>query len=176
MSLTPSFRFIWLWAWELGWSQCLWGLWGGHHFVFLEILVLQQGCSSKGQIWALSLCMLWQMHMALGVSQLFILPVFCWLCCIAFWCHPSSCCEDKRIEWRLLYVNHSLVVLNLLLFFMLLVYLCQGLPRIRLWGRMCDPYVNESFLTAIPQSSRRDSQPCIVRSVDFSFKVIFIDW
>jgi len=47
MSLTPSFSFIWLWAWELGWSQCPWGLGGGHHFVCLEILVLQQGCSSK---------------------------------------------------------------------------------------------------------------------------------
>jgi len=42
---------------------------------------------------------------------------------------PSSCCEDKGIEWRLLYVNHSLIVFILLLF-MLLVDLCQGLPRI----------------------------------------------
>ena len=41
---------------------------------------------------------------------------------------------------------------------------------------MCDPYVKESFLTAIPQSSRVDVQPCIVSSVDFSFIVIFIDW
>ena len=94
---------------------------------------------------------------------------------VVFWCHPSSCCEDKGIEWRVLYVNHSLVVL-ILLFFILLVYLCQGLPRIRLWGRMCDPYVKQSFLTAIPQSSRRDIQPYIVRSVDFSFKAIFMDW
>jgi len=41
---------------------------------------------------------------------------------------------------------------------------------------MCDPYVKESFLTAIriPQSSRRDIQPCIVSSVDFSLIVIFI--
>ena len=80
---------------------------------------------------------------------------------VAFWCHPSSCCEDKGIEWRLLCVNHSLIVFILLLFFMLLVDLCQGLPRIWLWGRMCDPYVKESFLTAIPQSSCRDIQPCI---------------
>jgi len=41
---------------------------------------------------------------------------------------------------------------------------------------MCDPYVKDSFLTAIPQSSRRDIQPCMVSSVDFSFKVIFVDW
>jgi len=41
---------------------------------------------------------------------------------------------------------------------------------------MCDPYVNESFLTAIPQSSRRDIQPCIVSSVDISLIIIFIDW
>jgi len=26
---------------------------------------------------------------------------------VAFWCHPSSCCEDKGIEWKLIYVNHS---------------------------------------------------------------------
>jgi len=31
---------------------------------------------------------------------------------VAFWCHPSSCCEDKGIEWRLLNVHHSLVVLT----------------------------------------------------------------
>jgi len=40
-----------------------------------------------------------------------------------FWCHPSSCCEDKGIEWRLPYVIHSLVVFILLLF-MMLVELC----------------------------------------------------
>jgi len=40
---------------------------------------------------------------------------------------------------------------------------------------MCDPYAKESFLTAILQSSCRDIQPCIVRIVDFSFKVIFIE-
>jgi len=95
---------------------------------------------------------------------------------VAFWCHPSNCYEDKGIKWRLLYFNHSLVVFLFLLLFMLLVDLCQGLPRIRLWGRMCDPYVKESFLTAIPQSSRRDIQPCIVSSLDFSLIVIFIDW
>ena len=95
---------------------------------------------------------------------------------VAFWCHPSSCCEDKGIEWRLLFINHSLVVFILLLLFMLLVDLCQGLPRMWLWRRMCDPYVIESFLTAIPQWSRRNIQPCIVSSVDFSLIVIFIDW
>jgi len=41
---------------------------------------------------------------------------------------------------------------------------------------MCDSYVKESFLTAIPQSFCRDVQPYIVSSVDFSFIVIFIDW
>jgi len=50
MSLTPSFSFTWLWALESSWSQCLWGLGGGHHFVCLEILVLQHGWSSKGQL------------------------------------------------------------------------------------------------------------------------------
>ena len=41
---------------------------------------------------------------------------------------------------------------------------------------MCDPYVKECLLTVILQSSRRDIQPCIVSSVDFSLKVIFVDW
>ena len=49
-------------VWELSWSQCPWGPKGGHHFICLKILILQQGCSSKWQIWALSLCMSWQMH------------------------------------------------------------------------------------------------------------------
>jgi len=39
-----------------------------------------------------------------------------------------------------------------------------------------NPYVKEGFLTAIPQSPRRDIQPCIVSNVNFSFIVIFIDW
>jgi len=85
-----------------------------------------------------------------------------------FWCHPTTC-KDKGIEWRLLYVNHSLVVL-ILLFFMLLVDLCKGLPQNELWHRVCDPYVKEQFLRAIPQSSCKDIQPCIVSSVDFLSK------
>jgi len=101
----------------------------------------------------------------------FFQPVSCW-----FWCHLTTCCEDKEIEWRLLNVNHSLVILILLLFIMVLVDLWKGLIRIRLWGRMCVPYVKECFLTAIPQSFRRNIQPCIVSSIDFSFKIIFIDW
>jgi len=108
------------------------------------------------------------MHMAPGIFQHFVCQSF--VDSLAFWCHPSTCCEDKGIEWRLFYVNNTLVVL-ILLFFMLLGDLCQGLPRIGLWGS-----VKESFLTAIPESSRRDFQPCIVSSVDFSFIVIFIDW
>jgi len=35
MSLTPSFSFLWQWVWELSWSQCPWGLGGGHHLVCL---------------------------------------------------------------------------------------------------------------------------------------------
>jgi len=46
----------------------------------------------------------------------------------------------------------------------------------RLWRRMCDSHVKERFLTAIPQSSCRNVQLCIVRYVDFSFKSVFIDW
>jgi len=41
---------------------------------------------------------------------------------------------------------------------------------------MRDPYVKECFLAAIPQSSCKNIQPCIVSSVDFSFKIVFVDW
>jgi len=41
---------------------------------------------------------------------------------------------------------------------------------------MCDPCVEEHFLTAIPQSSRRNIQPCVIRCIDFEKKFIFIDW
>jgi len=41
---------------------------------------------------------------------------------------------------------------------------------------MSDPHDKESFLTVIPQSSRRDIQPCIVSSVDYSVIVVFVDW
>jgi len=41
---------------------------------------------------------------------------------------------------------------------------------------MCDSYAEEGFLTAIPQSSDRDMQRCIVNSVDFSLKIVFVDW
>jgi len=40
-------------------------------------------------------------------------------------------------------------------FFMVLVDLWKDLTRIRLWGRMSDPYVKELFLTAVPQSSQK---------------------
>jgi len=58
-------------------------------------LHIAEMCSSKKQIWALSLiaymlCMSWQMHMAPCVFQLFFLPVFCWI-----WGHLSTCCKDK---------------------------------------------------------------------------------
>ena len=149
---------------------------GHHHFVCLQILVLhlQRGCSSKEQIWAFCPHVCYDRCIQLPVFFSYFLCQF-FVYSVAFWCHPSSCCKDKGIEWRLLYVNHSLVVFILFLF-MLLVDLCQGLPWIWLWGRMCDPYVKESFLTAIPQSSCRDIQPCIVSSVNFYLIVIFIDW
>ena len=89
---------------------------------------------------------------------------------VAFWCHPSTCCEDKGIEWRLFYVYHSLVVL--ILFFMLLVDLWKGLTRIRQWGWMCGPYVKECFLTAIPQSSRRNTNLALSAILTFLSKSI----
>jgi len=41
---------------------------------------------------------------------------------------------------------------------------------------MCDPYVKECFRIAIMHSFRRNIQPCVVNSIDVSFKIIFIDW
>jgi len=93
MSLTTLCSFIWLWVQELSWSQCLWGRGGLHHFVCLESLVLQRGCSSNAQIWALSLCMSWQIHMAHCVFRLFFCQSF--VDSVAFWCYPSTCCKDS---------------------------------------------------------------------------------
>jgi len=42
-----------------------------------------------------------------------------------------------------------------LFLFMLLVDLWNGLIRIRLWDRMCDPFVKEWFLTSIPVFSQK---------------------
>ena len=100
MSLTPYFSFTRLWTKELSWNQCPWGPGGGHRFVCLEILVLQQGCSSKGQILALSLCRLWQMQWLSAFFSYFFCQSI--VDSVAFWYNPSSCCEDKGIEWRLL--------------------------------------------------------------------------
>jgi len=59
-----------------------------------------------------------------------------------FWGYPITCCEVKGIERRFLRnVNLSLVV-HILLFFISLV----DLIRIRLWGRMCDPYSYSTVL------------------------------
>jgi len=60
--------------------------------------------------------------------------------------------------------------------FMLLVEQQKELIRIRLWGMTCDPYVENCFLIAIKQSSCRNVQPYIVCSIEFSFKIIFVDW
>jgi len=64
--------------------------------------------------------------MAPCVFQLSFQPVLC-----SFWYHPTTCCEDKGIEWILLNANHCLVVL-ISLFFMLLVDLCEVFIGIRL--------------------------------------------
>jgi len=51
-----QWMFVRSWRWTLlclPWEHC---------FVCLEILALQQQCSSKGQIWTLFLCKSWQMH------------------------------------------------------------------------------------------------------------------
>jgi len=152
--------------------------WTSLQFVCLDILVLQQGCSSKEQTWALSLAYvrydrcIW---LLVFFSYFFCQP---FVYSVAFWCHPSTCLVVKT---RGLNEDFSMsITLLLYLSFSFsccwLVDLCQGLPRIWLWGRMYDPYVKESFLTAIPQSSRRDIQPCIVSSVDFSLIIIFTDW
>jgi len=114
------------------------------------------------------------MHTFPCVFQLVFQAVFCWTWAIR--CHPSTHCDDKGIEWRLPKVKNTLIVLSLLFFLMLLVDLRKGLIRIRVWGMMCHPYVEKCFLTTIPQSSRRNVQSYIVSSIDFSFKMTFIDW
>jgi len=108
-------------------------------------------------------------------SPCFLL-VFCWLCCILVPFLDLFCCKYKGIEWRLLNYQSlfGYTLLILLFFFMFLVDLCYGLSRIWLWGRMCNSYVKESFLAAIPQFSCWGIQPCIVSSVDFSFIVILL--
>ena len=108
------------------------------------------------------------MHMVTCIFQL----VICWP-----WCIPVLSLHLWRqgIERRLLNVNHSLVVL-IFLFFMLLVDLQKRLIRTRLWDRKCDLYVKKCFLPAIPHSSRRNVQPCIVRCKDFSFTFVCIYW
>ena len=113
----------------------------------------------------------WQMHMSPCVFQLFFQPVFCW----PWWILVPA----PLVKTRGLNKDFSMSVtlwLCLSFFSMLLVDLLKGLFGIRLWGRMCDPYVKKCFLIAISQSSRRNIQPCIVSSVDVSFKIIFIDW
>jgi len=130
---------------------CPWGPRGGHHFVCLKILVLQGGCFSQGQIWALSLMyVVTDAYGSLCFSAIFSASLLLSLL------HSGAI--PPLVKTRGLNEDFSMSItlwLYFLLFFMLLVDLCQGLPRIGLWGRMCDPYVKESFLTAIPQSSRR---------------------
>ena len=72
-----------------------------------------------------------EVHVALVFFRYFFSQSFVDL--VAFWCHPSTCCkdQDEGVEQRLLNANHSLVVLNIL-FFMLLLDLQKGLVRIRL--------------------------------------------
>jgi len=129
--------FMILWAYELSWSQYV------REVLEVDITSFaskssyrSEGARSKGQIWSSSLCMLWQMIWLPAFFSYFFCQSF--VDSVAFWCHSSTCCEDKGIEWRLVYVNHSVVVLIVLLFFVWLVDLFQGLPRIGLWGRMCD--------------------------------------
>ena len=66
-----------------------------------------------------------------------------------------------------IYVNHSLVVLILCLFFMLLANLCQWLHRIGLWGRMCDPYVKEVFSQRFHSPPAKISNPALSAVLTF---------
>ena len=84
---------------------------------------------------------------------------------------------DQNFKWRLLNVHHCFLFLSFFSQHILLVDLCKGLIRIRLLSKKsCDPYVKNTFLTAILQSSHRNILPCIVRWIEFSFKFLFIDW
>ena len=102
-------------------------------------------------------------------------PVLCWLWCILV---PSHHLLWRLRDWMKSSQCQSLFGCTYAFsLFHVVGKSLLGLPRIRLlWGRMCDPYVKESFLTTIPQSCRRDIQPCIVSSVHFAFKIVFVDW
>jgi len=73
----------------------------------------------KRAIWALSLCMLWQMHTAPCVFQLFFLPVFCLLsfCCILV---PSLQLLWRQGDWMKTSLCQSLFDS---------IYLCRNLKK-----------------------------------------------
>jgi len=79
--------------------------------MFEMFLVLQLECSSKGQIWALSLCMSLQMHtgyVAPCVFQLFFLLVFCW-----HWLLHSGAILDKSPNPSIVYSGDHLPAVNM---------------------------------------------------------------
>ena len=83
-------------------------------------------------------------------------PVFCSLHgTLTFGCHPTICCENKGIDWRLL---HQSMPITLLLPWLYLSFLFHVVGRslkrtnqnktmtsLYIWGRMYDPYVKECF-------------------------------
>ena len=125
---------------------------------------------------------LWQMHdMAPCIFSYFFSQSFCWP-----WSVPSlHCCEDKGIEWRLLNINHSLVVgylfIIFLFLFMLLVDLWnwKGFILIRLCKVGCvilmSKNVSLRYFTMLLQKYTT-FLVLIVRCIDFFFICVFTEW
>ena len=146
MSLIPSFSFMWLSLWpEVNVREVL------------EASYWSEGAPQKSKSELCPYVCYDRCIRLLAFFSYFFCQFFVYSSVALFWCHPSSCCEDKGLN-----EDFSIMSITLWLYLssfsclMFLVDLCQGVPRIWLWGRICDPYVKESFLTAIPQSSRRD--------------------
>jgi len=81
MSLTPHLSFARLWAYELNWSQCLWGPRGGQWTSFR--LPRNPGIAARVLLKRANLSfvltyVMTDSHSSLHVSAIF-LPVFCWL-------------------------------------------------------------------------------------------------
>ena len=68
---------------------------GGHHFICLEILILQQGCSSKGESEPCP-CVCYDRCIWLPVFFSYFFCHSCWLCCILV---PSLRLLQRQGDW-----------------------------------------------------------------------------
>ena len=92
----------------------------------------------------------------------------------AFWCYPTTCCGDKGFEWRVVNVNHSVVVLIFLFFLILLVDLQKGLNRLQ--GRMCDPYVKKKVFSQLYSTILSQKYPTLHCQMYWCVFQTHFDW